>query len=334
MQTDGKRIKNSFVTVLMKAFSFRETTLLLMIILMFIIIPFFNPVFATSKNVSTTLLSIATKGILGIGVTLILISGVIDLSVGAIIAVVCSVFGRVYLFTGSLLAGTLAGLAAALLGGLINGVLVTRCGLSAFIATLATNGIGRGLNMVLTKGTPIKLTALPPEYRVLGSGTLFGLHYVIILFLVLTFIGHFLLKRSKILRQNVYTGSNIKAAAFSGVKTKKVLLLTFLFSGFLAWIGAQMSVARFLTASPTFGMGWETELIAAAVIGGATLNGGEGSIIGTALGLILLGFVSSAIVLLGISVYWQNLISSMILLLAVLLDAFIEARKRKKLEKR
>jgi ribose transport system permease protein len=158
--------------------------------------------------------------------------------------------------------------------------------------------------------------------------------YVIFFFIILSLIGHFFLKRSKILRQNVYTGSNIKAAAFSGVKTKKVLLLTFLFSGFVAWIAAQMSVARFLTASPTFGSGWETELIAAAVIGGATLTGGEGSIIGTALGLILLGFVSSAIVLLGISVYWQNLISNMILLLAVLLDAFVESRKRRSMERR
>jgi ribose transport system permease protein len=325
---------NQFLVNLKKLFSFRETTLVLMIVLMFIIIPVVNPIFATGQNIITTLLSVSTKGIVGIGVTLILISGVIDLSVGAMVAVTCSVFGRVYLSTGSLFLGALAGLITALLGGLINGTLVTRFGLSAFIATLATNGIGRGLNMVLTKGTPIKLTALPPGYRVLGSGSLFRVPYVIFFFIILSLIGHFFLKRSKILRQNVYTGSNIKAAAFSGVKTKKVLLLTFLFSGFVAWIAAQMSVARFLTASPTFGSGWETELIAAAVIGGATLTGGEGSIIGTALGLILLGFVSSAIVLLGISVYWQNLISNMILLLAVLLDAFVESRKRRSMEKR
>jgi ribose transport system permease protein len=319
---------------LKRLFSFRETTLLLMIILMFIIIPFFNPVFASPKNIITTLLGVSTKGIVGIGVTIILISGVIDLSVGALVAVICSVFGRVYLATGSIFLGTLAGLMTAFLGGGINGVLVTRCGLSAFIATLATNGIGRGINMVLTKGTPIKLTALPPQYRALGNGTLFGVHYVVIFFVALSLIGHFFLKRSKILRQNIYTGSNAKAAAFSGVNTKKVLVFTFLLSGFLAWLAAQMSVARFLTASPTFGVGWETELIAAAVIGGATLTGGEGSIIGAALGLILLGFVSSAIVLLGISVYWQNFISNMILLLAVLLDAFVENRKRKSLEKR
>jgi ribose transport system permease protein len=324
--------KTSLFSTLKKIFSFRETTLLLMIVFMFIIIPFFNPVFATSKNIITTLLGVSTKGIVGIGVTLILISGVIDLSVGALVAVVCSVFGRVYLSTGSLFLGMLAGLTAAMLGGLINGVLVTRCGLSAFIATLATNGIGRGLNMVLTKGTPIKLTSLPPQYRILGNGTFEGIHYVIIIFVAFSLLGHFFLKKSKVLRQNVYTGSNYKAAAFSGVNTKKVLLCTFMFSGFLAWLAAQMSVARFLTASPTYGVGWETELIAAAVIGGATLTGGEGSIIGTALGLILLGFVSSAIVLLGISVYWQNLISNMILLLAVLLDAFIENRKKRGLK--
>ena len=312
----------------------RETTLVIMIALMFLILPIFRPVFATPKNIIATLLSVATKGILGIGVTVILISGAIDLSVGAVVAVVCAVFGRAYLASGSLLIGSVAALVSALACGAINGLLVTKCRLSPFIATLASMGIGRGITFVLTKGTPIKLTSLPDGYKALGSGTVGGIPYVVLLFALLTIVAHVMMKKSKFLRQNVYTGSNERAARFSGVKTQKVIFFTYVLCGVLAWIAAQMSVGRFLTASPNYAVGWETELIAAAVIGGATLTGGEGSIIGTALGLILLGFVNSAIVLFGISVYWQDLISNLILLIAVLLDAFVESRKSRGPKKR
>ncbi len=314
-----------------KLFSYRETTLIFMILLMFIVIPIFRPTFATQSNIITTLLNVATKGIVGIGITIVLISGAIDLSVGAVVAVTCAVFGNIYLATQSLPIAVLAALITAVACGLANGVLITKCKLSPFIATLAMMGICRGITFVLTRGTPIKLLSLPTEYRDMGSGTVSGIPYVVILFVVMTLVAHFLLKKSKILRQNVYTGSNEKAARFSGVNTGKVILFTYVLSGVLCWVAAQMSVARFLTASPNYGMGWETELIAAAVIGGATLTGGEGSIIGTFLGLILLGFVNSAIVLLGVSVYWQDLIGNVILISAVLLDAFVESRKHKKL---
>ncbi len=320
---------NSLMRGVKRLFSYRETTLVLMILLMFIIIPFFRPVFATPQNIIATLLNVATKGIVGIGITMVLISGAIDLSVGAAVAVVCAVFGRVYLATKNVFFAMLVALIAALVVGTVNGVLITRCKLSPFISTLASMGICRGITFVLTRGTPIKLTSLPTMYRALGTGTLYSIPWVVVLFIAMTIAGHFFMKKSKVLRQNVYTGSNEKAARFSGVNTRRVLLMTYFFCGFLVWVAAQMSVGRFLTSSPSYGVGWETELIAAAVIGGATLTGGEGSIIGTALGLVMLGFVSSAIVLFGVSVYWQDLISNLILLIAVLLDAFIESRKNK-----
>lgn len=312
-----------------KTLRYRETTLILMLVLMFLIIPFFKPTFISTANILSTLLSVSLKGIIGIGVTLILISGGLDLSVGAMVALISALFGSVYLSTGNLFLSIVAALAAGILCGAVNGVLITRFKLSAFIATLAAMGIFRGVTYVLTKGTPIKLTVLPESYRMLGQGKLFGIQYIIYIFVILTIITHVLLKKSKVLRKNVYTGSNEKAARFSGINTGQVIFFTYIALGILCWLSAQLSLGRFLTASPTYGVGWETELIAAAVIGGATLTGGEGSIIGTTLGLILLGFVSSAIVLLGVSVYWQDLISNMILLLAVLLDVFVERRKVK-----
>jgi ribose transport system permease protein len=310
-------------------FGMREFTLVLMIALMFVIIPIFQPKFATQANVITTLLSVATKGIVGIGVTYILVSGALDLSVGGVVALICAVFGAVYHGTGSLAFALACSFTIGVLCGAINGILVTRFRLSAFIATLAMMGIARGITYVLTKGTPIKLTDIPEGYKVLGTGTVASFPYVVIMFIVLAVLAHFMLKKSRVLRQNVYTGSNEKAARYSGVNTKKIIVMTFVLIGILCWVAAQMSVARFLTASPSYGLSWETELIAAAVIGGATLDGGEGSVIGTSLGLILLGFVSSAMLQLGVSVYWQNFVGSFILLVAVLFDAAVESRKRK-----
>lgn len=327
METSKKR--GSAAAVFKKVLAYREVTLILMIGLLFVVVPVFSPVFATQQNIIATLSSVAIKGIVGIGITVILISGGIDLSIGAVVALISAAFGKVYLVTGSLIAGVIAALAVGILCGACNGVLITTCRLTPFIATLASMGICRGITYVLTRGTPIKLTVLPEGYRMLGKGTVIGIPYVVILFVTLTAIVHFLLKRSKVLRKNVYVGSNEKAARFSGVNTQRVIFFTYVMLGVLAWLAAQMSVSRFLTASPNYGTGWETELIAAAVIGGATLTGGEGSIVGTSLGLILLGFVDSAIVLLGVSVYWQDLISNAILLLAVLLDAYVELKRAK-----
>lgn len=315
---------------LKKLINQRETTLVLMILALFIVIPFFKPMFASQQNIISTLMSVSIKGIVGIVITMVLISGALDLSVGAMIALICAVFGRTYLITSNVWIGFAVALGCGIVCGMLNGLLVTRCNLSPFIATLATMGIYRGFTYVLTKGTPIKLTTVPQAYRNFGSAKLFNVvPYIVIIFIVLTVVAHILSKKCKFLRLNVYTGSNEKAARFSGIKTKKVIFLTYTVVGVFCWIAAQLSIARFMTASPTYGNGWETELIAACVIGGATMTGGEGSIIGTALGLILLGFVNSAIVLFGVSVYWQDLISNFILLLAVLLDVVVETRKRR-----
>jgi len=328
-QTNNKS-GSSIVTILKKLIQMREFALILMIAALFIIVPIFQPVFATGANVVTTLLSVATKSIVGIGTTYVIVSGALDLSVGAMVALIAAVFGTMYHSTDSMVVAVLVALVVALFIGFTNGFLVTKLTLSPFIATLAIQGICRGLTYVLTKGTPIKLTDVPDKYKVLGSGKLFGIPYVVILFIVLAIIAHILLKRAKVMRQCVYTGSNPNAARFSGVNTSKVIIATYILTAFLCWVSAQMSVARFVTASPNTGNGWETELISAAVIGGATLDGGKGSVLGTCLGLIFLGFVSSAIQLLGASVYWQDFISYAILLVAVILDVLVEKNKSKK----
>lgn len=319
----------SIIKKALSIFKYREFTLIIMIALMFLIVSFYEPAFSSKSNIISTLLSVSLKGIIGIGITLILVSGALDLSVGGMIAATCASFGVAYRASSSVIVALLVGLIVALAFGAINGLLVTRCKLSAFISTLATMGIARGITYILTKGTPIKLTTLPDWYQALGTKKIGSIPLIIIIFVILIAIFQILLSKSKKMRQAIYTGSNSNTAELSGVNTKKVIFLGYILIAVFCWVAAALSSARFLTASPTYGVAWETDLIAAAVIGGATLEGGEGSIIGTSLGLVLLGFVSSAIVFLGVSVHWQNLISSLVLLVAVLLDAFVEARKKK-----
>lgn len=309
-----------------KILQYREATLILLIAAMFLVLSNITNTFATMNNVQTTLLSVSIAGIVGIGVTLALVIGGLDLSVGGLVAISAAVLGKIFLAT-NIWYALVGGIGIALLFGCVNGLLITRFGLGAFIATLAIMGISRGVTLVVTKGTPVSMTGMPPWLREIGSGKLFGVSYIIIIFLVLTVVVHIFLKKSKVLRKAVYIGSNENAAHFSGVNVNRIKFGIYTFIGLLCGLAGVLSVARFNSASPNFGLGMEVQLIAAAVIGGATLNGGEGSIIGSSLALIFLGFVSSAIVMLGVSVYWQALISNIILLLAVLLDAFVLRKK-------
>ncbi|MFC5585059.1 ABC transporter permease [Nitratireductor kimnyeongensis] len=308
---------------------YREATLVLLIGAMFLVLSFVSPMFATMNNVQTTMLSVSITGIVGIGVTIALVIGGLDLSVGGLVAISAAVLGKVFLAT-NIWYALMAGVGVALFFGCLNGLLITRFRLGAFIATLAIMGISRGVTLVATKGTPISMREMPVWLREIGSGKVMGVSYLIIIFFVLTITTHIFLKKSKVLRKAVYIGSNEVAAHFSGINVNRIKFGVYAFIGLLCGVAGVLSVARFSSASPNFGLGMEVQLIAAAVIGGATLNGGQGSIIGTSLALIFLGFVSSAIVLLGVSVYWQALISNVILLLAVLLDAFVLRRGDRK----
>ncbi len=312
-----------------KALQFRELTLVILIVVIFVIIGSMNSRFLGSQNIETTLLSVAVNGIVGIGMTIVLVSGGLDLSVGGVMAVSAAALGVVFLETGSVVLGFAVCMIVAVLFGVINGLLITKAKLSAFIATLATMGISRGITMVLTKGTPLSLTNIPDWAKEIGGGKVAGISYIIILFVIMTVVAHLFLKKSKVLRKAVYVGGNEVAAHYSGINVNRMKFGVYVLSSILCGIGAILSVCRFYSASPKFGEGLEVKLIAAAVIGGASMEGGQGSVIGSSIAIILLGFVDSGIVLLGVSVYWQNLVSSIILLLAVLLDSFVEARKNR-----
>jgi ribose transport system permease protein len=212
------------------------------------------------------------------------------------------------------------GIAAAALVGFLMGLTVTKIGLSHFIASLAAMVIVRGLCMIVTQGTPLSLFTLPVSFKFIGQGALWGVPFVILLFFVLVALFDFLLRKATLFRKVFYTGSNERAAAYSGININRIKLWVTVLTSTLAGLAGIIYMARLGSATPTFGVGMELNVIAAAVIGGASLKGGTGSILGAVLGVALLSIVTSSLILINVSVYWQELIKGLILLAAVSID--------------
>ncbi len=290
---------------------------------------FLSPYFLTWENIKAVMLSFATEGIVVIGMTIMLVVGGIDLSVGSVMCLAMVIAGKLFLIgMNPWLASIIALLVSAAIGALI-GFFVTKVGLSHFITTLAVMGIARGACFVVTKGTPLSLFDLPPEFKFIGQGTVFGVPFVIILFIVIVVINDFMVRRSPILRKVFYTGSNEKAAIFSGININRIKIGVSVLTCVLTGLAGIIYMARFGAATPGFGTGLEMTAISAAVIGGASLNGGRGTVLGSILGVALLSIITSSMILLNVSVYWQDLIKGLILLLAVSVDEISQRRNNK-----
>lgn len=312
-------------------FRMRETGLVVGIIAISILMSFLSPAYLSTGNIRATVLSFAINGIVVIGMTIVLISGGIDLSVGSVMAITGAVAGALFQAGCNIWLAVCIALVAGAFIGFLNGLFITRIGLTPFITTLAMMGIARGLTFVITQGIPLSLYSMPREFKFLGGGNIelagFKIPVVIIIFLVFVIVSDFLLRYSAFFRKVFFIGSNRKAAIYSGINVRRMTLLIYVISGLLASIGGLLSIARFSTATPYFGAGMEMQAIAAAVIGGASLSGGEGSIWGSILGIALLAIISSSLILLDVSVYWQELISGTILLLAVSIDYIAHKKK-------
>jgi ribose transport system permease protein len=307
--------------------SMREAGLIAIILVLCVAMSFASPHFATWGNVRAMLMSFSIEGIVVVGMTVLLIVGGIDLAVGSVVCFAMVVAGSMFLmgldpWTASLIAIGVS----ALIGGAM-GFFVTVVGLNHFITSLAAMVIVRGLSLVVTKGTPLSLFTLPPEFKAIGQGEFYGIPYVIIIFVVIVALFDFLLRRATAFRQVFYTGSNEKAAEYSGIKIRQVKFWVTVLCSTLAGLAGVIYMSRFGAATPTFGVGMELNIIAAAVIGGASLTGGAGTIFGAILGIALLSVVTSSLILLDVSVYWQDMIKGCILLAAVSIDHFLHRRK-------
>ncbi|AWC24065.1 Ribose transport system permease protein RbsC [Aminobacter sp. MSH1] len=307
--------------------SMREAGLIVIILALCIAMSFASPHFLTWGNFRAMLMSFSIEGIVVVGMTILLIVGGIDLSVGSVVAFSMVVSGALFLAGLDPWTASLIGIAVSALIGAVMGFFVTVVGLNHFITSLAAMVIVRGLCLIVTKGTPLSLFTLPPAFKAIGQGSFHGVPYVIIIFVMVVAVFDFLLRRATAFRKVFYTGSNEKAAQYSGIRTKQVKFWVTVLSSTLAGFAGVIYMSRFGAATPTFGAGMELNIIAAAVIGGASLNGGSGTIFGAILGMALLSVVTSSLILLDISVYWQDMIKGCILLAAVSIDHLLHRRK-------
>ena len=312
-----------------RLFAFREALMVLVILATIIVLTILSPNFLNWTNFLAVSRGFAMEGMVVIGMTILLAGGMFDLSVGSTMAlsgVVCAwVLNQGLGIPTAIVAGLLVGVVV----GFVNGSIVTRVGVNPLITTLGMMSIARGIALVATQGKPI--SGFPKDFVFLGQGVLrllpdYPIPIPFIVMLVLVIISDILLRRGRYFRQIYYIGSNAKAALLSVINVNRVLLMSFIMAGLMAGLGGVISTARLTSAIPTSFVGVEMRVISASIIGGASLAGGEGTVLGSMLGLIFMALLSNAMVILGVSVYWEGIILGTVLVLAVTIDMLSRRR--------
>ncbi|MBD3308780.1 ABC transporter permease [candidate division KSB3 bacterium] len=319
---------NTSKTPLLFVLKIREVGVLVAVILLAIIFSIANKDFLLPQNLLITIRMASELGIIAVGVTLLMIAQEFDLSVGSVFALSPMISAILYTNYGLPVVGaTLIGLLISLVFGFINGVITTQTGIPSFITTLGTMMIYRALVLVIARGFPIKITSQATISNVIG-GTLGGAFPVaVVWFLVFTAIGFYILQFTAFGNQITATGGNKSAAVAAGINTTKVKILLFMLVSFLAAFSGHVQCFRLGSVAPLNGRGLELAAIAACVIGGTSLFGGVGTVIGSALGVFITGMIRNGIVLLGVSVYWQDGFLGIILIVAVIVNVFISKKR-------
>lgn len=305
----------------------REAMLLALLVLQVIVFSILFPVsFPNFDNFAAILRNLAVDGILAVGMMLLLIGGLFDLSVGGMLSLAGVITGWLMKEAGwPVWLAVCAGLTVALLGGLANGWIVARLRVNALIATLGTMGIFRGL-AVLVGGPGISF--LPESFARLGQAQFLGLQAPVWLMLVIAALFQFLLARTRLFRQYYYLGSNQKAAALSGINVTRLQMLAFALMGLLAGVSGIAFAARIGTSVSIAGDGAELRVITAVILGGASLTGGKGTIWGALLGVVFIALINNVLIIAQVSAYWQSIIIGLVLVLAVAMDAVLSRNAR------
>lgn len=321
---------------LRRFFSARETGVFIALVIMCLFLAFTTPTFLTVRNLLNVGRQVSLLGIMAVGMTFVLISKEVDLSVGSVYALVGLGVGILIVQQYNLWLAILLGLLLGALIGFVSGWLSTYGQLPSFITTLGMLSAVRGIALLVTEGQPVTINEsfgisqeVIEQFYFLGQGQLFGaIPMQLVFFIIVLVIGAILLSRTVFGFQVYAVGGNEKAARVSGIRTRWVKIMSFMLMGVLAGLSGILSLA-FLPSGQAgrTGLGLELDVIAATIIGGASLAGGEGTMLGTLIGVFIIGVLRNGLVLLGISPFWQTTIIGFVIILAVGIDKWTRGRR-------
>lgn len=325
------------VDILSVASRFGAFIVLIVICIIFAIL---EPAFLTPINIFNVLRQVSIVGLLAIGMTFVILTAGIDLSVGSLLALAGLVGAAVEKGGKGLLTGAAAGeasgygvpaavaaaVAVGLLGGLLQGTAIAKMKVPPFIVTLGGLSAFRGMALVFSKGQPI--SAFREEYRYWGQGMVGVVPVPVILFAFFAVIGFIVLRYTKYGRHIYAIGGNLEAARLSGLNTDRLIMSVYVIIGFFAGLSGFLLSSRLNSAEQVAGVGYELTVIASVVIGGTSLFGGEGGIFGTVVGVLLIGVLANGLTLLNVSSYYQQIIIGLIIVFAVFFDQVVKKRQR------
>jgi ribose/xylose/arabinose/galactoside ABC-type transport system permease subunit len=299
-----------------------EVNVILFFVILFVALGIFSPNFLDLFNLVNLTRQISLYAIIAVGETLVMTLGGIDLSVGSVLALAGVLSAIFRLSLGNLAIVMAIGVGVAC--GLANGFLVSKLRINPFIVTLGMLNIARGIVLVITKGFPIPI--YEGSIITLGQGSFFSVPYLFLFMLGVGILGIFLLGRTTYGNYVKAIGSNESAAWAMGIDVQRIKITTYTISGLLSGLAGVLLAGRLSAGQANAGIGWELDVIAAVIIGGTSLAGGEGSVLGTLFGAALLGIIRNGLVLFGVSMYWQTIVIGLILVGGVALGTLRELR--------
>jgi inositol transport system permease protein len=290
-----------------------------------------SPAFLKTRNLLNVVRQISVIGLIGMGVTIVIITTGIDLSSGSVIAlsaVVAASFAQKAGWAAAMYPGlagklpvivsVLAGILVGVICGFINGWTIARFKIPPFIATLGMMTVARGFALLYSDGRPV--SSLTDSYNFIGQGEVFGIPFPILILITRAVVTHIMLNNTKFGRYIYAIGGNEQAARISGLDVGKLLIMIYTFAGFLSGLAGVVLSSRISSGQPGLGAGYELDAIAAAVIGGTSFSGGIGTVWGTMVGALIIGVLNNGLDLLNVSAYWQQIVKGMIIVAAIILD--------------
>ncbi|WP_407390838.1 ABC transporter permease [Carnobacterium jeotgali] len=297
----------------------------LALIVLIILVTIVNPSFIAPTNLLNLLRQVSTNALIAFGMTFVIITGGIDLSVGSTLALSSALMaGAIASGLDPILAMVLSLLTGTIFGA-VNGLLITKGKMAPFIATLATMTIYRGLTLVYTDGNPITGIGDSFIFKFVGRGYLLGIPFPVVLMIISFILLYILLHKMTFGRKTFAIGGNEKASFIAGIKNDRIKTGIYALSGLMASLAGIIITSRLDSAQPTAGTSYEMDAIASVVLGGTSLSGGRGRLVGTLIGALIIGTLNNGMNLLGISSFYQQVVKGIVIIIAVLLD-----RKNKK----